>query len=169
MDLTNAISITLGFISILLGCVSIYIALNISAKATNIELKTNVKFVKDVIKDTENEEDGNLDNLDNSDIQTAVDLIQQSGRKHDASYYYLLALKDYKNEYYRDAEQNFIRAIDERNGKYPAALFYLGHTYLKQHKSKGDDFFNKAKECFEKAKALGHQNAKKRLELLDEK
>jgi TolA-binding protein len=156
----------LGFISILLGFVSIYIAIKISTKSTNIELKTNIKFVKDVIKDTENEVEGNLDN---SDIQTAVDLLLQSGKKHDASYYYLLALKDYKNKCYKDAEQNFIQAIDVRNGKYPAALFYLGHTYLKQSKNKGDDFFNKAKECFEKASKLEHKYAIRQLELLNEK
>jgi len=160
MDLLTIISITLGFISILLGFVSIYIAIKISVKATSIEQKTDDKIIKDVVKKTETED---VENLDSSDIQTAVDLLQQSGKKHDASYYYLLALKEYKNGYYTDAVNNLTQAIQFKNGKFPAALFYLGHTYLKQGNTE------KAKDCFEKAVALGHKNAEKSLKNVTDK
>ena len=85
------------------------------------------------------------------------------GKEHNAEYYYLLGLKEYKNGYYNDAENNFQKAIILKNEKYPAALFYLGHTYLKQSKYEGDDFYNKAKAYFGKAKDLGHRYAEKRL------
>jgi tetratricopeptide (TPR) repeat protein len=166
MDLSITISITLGFISILLGLVSIYIAITISVKARSIEQKTDDIMTKETIKETEDEDE---DDLNTSDIQTAVNWIQTSGRAYDynASYYYLLALKEYKNGYYSDAEANLKEAIKRRNNNYPAAWFYLGHTYLKQSKTKDDDFYNKAIKCFEKAKALGHKYAKRRLEIMN--
>jgi TolA-binding protein len=151
------ISITLGYISALLGLVSIYIAIKISARATNIEQKTDDKIIKDAIKETENED---VENLDNSDIQTAVDLLRHNS-KHDASYYYLLALKEYKDEHYKTAEQYFIKAIELRKDKYPAALFYLGHTHLKQGNKE------KAIECFKKAAKLGHKYAARRLKSMN--
>ena len=58
-------------------------------------------------------------------------------------------------------------AIEMKNGSYPAALFYLGHTYLKQSNIPEDEYYNKALACFKQAKDLGHKYAARRLEIMD--
>lgn len=160
----SIIGILLGFISILIGLISVYISISISIKTSSIIKKTDDRTIKEAIKETEQED---IINLDSDNIDSIISLMQSNGRKHDADYYYMLALKEYKNQYYLDAEELFQKAIEMKNGSYPAALFYLGHTYLKQSNIPEDEYYNKALACFKQAKDLGHKYAARRLEIMD--
>lgn len=164
METQSIIGITLGFISVILGLVSIFVAIQVYLKTSKIDQKADRRIVEETIKETESEDE--LD-LNSEKLDTALDIIKSNGFTHNPSYYYLQGLKEYKNGFYQDAELYFKKAIEIKNGKYPAALFYLGHTYLKQSESKEDNAYKKAKENFKKASDLGHKYAAKRLQFME--